>query len=148
MAKPGRNDPCPCGSGKKYKKCCLPVHEAADAERARVRHLPAASVEQVYAEMDELDTLSNRANVLIKTGRFDEAATICDELERRYPDQIDFLDRRAQLYEARLENKLAAQYYRKALAFAASRDGFDEARLTHLRNRADALDPPPAPPIR
>ncbi|MCH8227919.1 MAG: SEC-C domain-containing protein [Proteobacteria bacterium] len=23
MAKPGRNDPCPCGSGKKYKKCCL-----------------------------------------------------------------------------------------------------------------------------
>jgi uncharacterized protein YecA (UPF0149 family) len=19
----GRNDPCPCGSGKKYKKCCL-----------------------------------------------------------------------------------------------------------------------------
>ena len=25
MAKktPGRNDPCPCGSGKKFKKCCL-----------------------------------------------------------------------------------------------------------------------------
>lgn len=21
-AQPGRNDPCPCGSGKKYKKCC------------------------------------------------------------------------------------------------------------------------------
>src|SRR5207237_1285148 len=21
--KPGRNDPCPCGGGKKYKKCCL-----------------------------------------------------------------------------------------------------------------------------
>lgn len=21
--KTGRNDPCPCGSGKKYKKCCL-----------------------------------------------------------------------------------------------------------------------------
>jgi len=20
--KTGRNDPCPCGSGKKYKKCC------------------------------------------------------------------------------------------------------------------------------
>jgi len=19
---PGRNDPCPCGSGRKYKKCC------------------------------------------------------------------------------------------------------------------------------
>ena len=23
VAKVGRNDPCPCGSGKKYKKCCL-----------------------------------------------------------------------------------------------------------------------------
>ena len=22
MAKIGRNDPCPCGSGKKYKFCC------------------------------------------------------------------------------------------------------------------------------
>lgn len=22
-SKPGRNDPCPCGSGKKYKQCCL-----------------------------------------------------------------------------------------------------------------------------
>ncbi|MFH1415207.1 MAG: SEC-C metal-binding domain-containing protein [Elusimicrobiota bacterium] len=23
MHKISRNDPCPCGSGKKYKKCCL-----------------------------------------------------------------------------------------------------------------------------
>jgi len=22
MAKTGRNDPCPCGSGRKYKRCC------------------------------------------------------------------------------------------------------------------------------
>ena len=22
LKKPGRNDPCPCGSGKKYKRCC------------------------------------------------------------------------------------------------------------------------------
>jgi tetratricopeptide (TPR) repeat protein len=24
VVKVGRNEPCPCGSGKKYKKCCLP----------------------------------------------------------------------------------------------------------------------------
>lgn len=29
MAKPRRNDPCPCGSGRKYKKCCLSKDEAA-----------------------------------------------------------------------------------------------------------------------
>jgi uncharacterized protein YecA (UPF0149 family) len=23
--KTGRNEPCPCGSGKKHKKCCLPT---------------------------------------------------------------------------------------------------------------------------
>ena len=33
MAKPGRNDPCPCGSGNKYKKCCLPKEEAAEREQ-------------------------------------------------------------------------------------------------------------------
>jgi hypothetical protein len=27
--RPGRNDPCPCGSGSKYKKCCLEKDEAA-----------------------------------------------------------------------------------------------------------------------
>ena len=29
--KVGRNDPCPCGSGKKYKKCCLPKEASAGA---------------------------------------------------------------------------------------------------------------------
>jgi tetratricopeptide (TPR) repeat protein len=33
MAKPGRNDPCPCGSGNKYKKCCLAKDEAASKVR-------------------------------------------------------------------------------------------------------------------
>lgn len=28
MPKVGRNDPCPCGSGKKYKKCCMPKNDA------------------------------------------------------------------------------------------------------------------------
>lgn len=30
--KPGRNDPCPCGSGKKYKQCCLRTEGAQQAE--------------------------------------------------------------------------------------------------------------------
>ena len=28
----GRNDPCPCGSGKKYKHCCLEADLRAEAE--------------------------------------------------------------------------------------------------------------------
>jgi hypothetical protein len=31
-SKPGRNEPCHCGSGRKYKHCCLRTDEAAAAE--------------------------------------------------------------------------------------------------------------------
>ncbi len=37
MPKIGRNDPCPCGSGKKYKQCHLPIEQAAAAEQLRMR---------------------------------------------------------------------------------------------------------------
>ena len=30
--KVGRNDPCPCGSGKKYKKCCGPTQQSGTAQ--------------------------------------------------------------------------------------------------------------------
>jgi hypothetical protein len=36
-AKLGRNDPCHCGSGKKYKDCHLPIEEAARSEQLRLR---------------------------------------------------------------------------------------------------------------
>jgi hypothetical protein len=38
VANLGRNDPCPCGSGKKYKQCCL----AKDEEKARAARAKAA----------------------------------------------------------------------------------------------------------
>jgi hypothetical protein len=31
MSTLGRNDPCTCGSGKKYKKCCL--HRVRDGDK-------------------------------------------------------------------------------------------------------------------
>jgi hypothetical protein len=34
---PGRNDPCPCGSGIKYKKCCL-LNQVPTDETVSVRH--------------------------------------------------------------------------------------------------------------
>lgn len=33
LAHVGRNDPCPCGSGRKYKVCCLPRAEAVETAR-------------------------------------------------------------------------------------------------------------------
>ena len=36
----GRNDPCPCGSGKKYKHCFLRTDEAA---APAIKHLKASA---------------------------------------------------------------------------------------------------------
>ena len=44
--RPGRNEPCHCGSGRKYKQCCLPKDEAADAKR-RAAAAKAAAKEEV-----------------------------------------------------------------------------------------------------
>jgi hypothetical protein len=35
MSKIGRNEPCPCGSGKKYKKCCFGKDDVTTAEYER-----------------------------------------------------------------------------------------------------------------
>lgn len=35
----GRNDPCPCGSGKKYKKCCQPRQEVISLAAVRTDNL-------------------------------------------------------------------------------------------------------------
>ena len=40
----GRNDPCPCGSGKKFKKCCLDKVEAAARAADVDERLPAMTI--------------------------------------------------------------------------------------------------------
>jgi hypothetical protein len=47
VARPGRNEPCRCGSGRKYKQCCLEKDEAkARAAYAKtVAEAPEASAE-------------------------------------------------------------------------------------------------------
>jgi len=34
---PGRNDPCPCGSGRKFKHCCLQARTDEESARLRLR---------------------------------------------------------------------------------------------------------------
>ena len=50
----GRNDPCPCGSGKKYKKCCLEKDQAAERARPAIPiQLPAAGFEMASSSLLE-----------------------------------------------------------------------------------------------
>ena len=49
----GRNDPCPCGSGKKYKKCHRSEDEAAvsaDLQQKRAEAEQAAEQEEAEGE--------------------------------------------------------------------------------------------------
>ena len=41
----GRNDPCPCGSGKKYKKCCAAKDEAKQSAALAARAAQARTGE-------------------------------------------------------------------------------------------------------
>ncbi len=43
MSQPGRNDSCPCGSGSKYKRCCLEKDEAARSAELVRRAAEAAA---------------------------------------------------------------------------------------------------------
>jgi tetratricopeptide (TPR) repeat protein len=54
--KPGRNDPCPCGSGKKSKNCCASVRRDTEARSA-----PSVSAALTPAQMNELLGLINAA---------------------------------------------------------------------------------------
>jgi uncharacterized protein YecA (UPF0149 family) len=77
MGKISRNAPCPCGSGKKYKKCCLQKHAAQSiiqrASSPTPEKLSVPAFEQLYAKYEAPDNLSNSVVDLIQEGKLDDA---------------------------------------------------------------------------
>lgn len=156
MSKIGRNQPCPCGSGLKYKRCC----EAKADEAARQRAGASAAVEQLRTEErqprglslppeqwlpedDELDTLSHSVVGLIKEKRFDEALAVCERLRVEYPDVHDWLERSAMVHEARGDVSLALDFYRRHVAFITAperRAGYDEELIGIFQDKVTALE--------
>jgi tetratricopeptide (TPR) repeat protein len=159
--KTGRNDPCPCGSGKKFKQCCLRKEE--EAEHKAMAALNQArqegrggsysdlvkTVDQLAADYEEdvaLAEASNAAVDLVHAGKLDEAEQAARDLLVRFPDVHDGYDRLGMVYEARGDNKQAAHYYRQALEFIRQRpDQYDDAGLEAVFQRLIAKLDPPAP---
>ena len=134
MAKIGRNDPCPCGSGKKYKKCCMASDEAAAraARPAQPAAVPARrpSLASYFQEQDERDELTEASNAvvdLVQAGNLDAAEQGARDLLARFPDVHDGYDRLGMVCEARGDHRQAADCYRKAIDV--------------IRNHPDAYDP-------
>ena len=166
MAKPGRNDRCPCGSGKKYKACCLTKDEATERERLTAaqadRDERAAEKRQSLREVrealmaklaggapidddffdDDPTEASNAVLDLIRGGKLDEAEAAARDLLARYPEVPDGWDRLGMVHEKRGENAQAADCYRKLVAFVRENpDDFDATIIDDYTARIDRLDP-------
>jgi hypothetical protein len=151
MAKTGRNDPCHCGSGKKYKRCCLEKDSAAASaeiqttqktSRARTEALLDALEEQLASD-DGLAEASNAVVDMVHAGKLDEAEAAAHDLLVRFPEVHDGYDRLGMVAEARGDKKLAATYYRKVVEFAQQRaDLYDPQLPANFQKWADELDPP------
>ncbi|HET6198326.1 MAG TPA: SEC-C metal-binding domain-containing protein, partial [Acetobacteraceae bacterium] len=84
MAKIGRNDLCPCGSGKKYKRCCMANDEAA----ARAALAADAAHQQsllCHDCSDQLDDAANAVFALIDARKFDAAEQAAHDVLARFP---------------------------------------------------------------
>ena len=78
LNKVGRNDPCPCGSGKKYKKCCM-AKDQAQEEDTSPDTAPAASDEQASQlqpgpRAAEVENIYRRAINYLDENDYDRAA--------------------------------------------------------------------------
>ena len=72
--KVGRNDPCPCGSGKKYKKCCG-LSETGEAARPpfdrRLMERSLLGVQQLVSRqgLDSVDEINQYLSRVMKNGK-------------------------------------------------------------------------------
>jgi hypothetical protein len=62
MDKVGRNDPCPCGSGKKFKKCC--EHKTKHKKMTAQILSSAPDSGEVLQQAQKLTSLFKRTNPL------------------------------------------------------------------------------------
>ena len=163
MAQTGRNEPCPCGSGKKYKKCCRVTEEAAANERLRAERAVVLDLRVgLGPEPDEdpfdderLTEVTNSVLDLIRQRRFDDALAACDVLLRDFPEVHDGFERSARVHDALGNHALAADFWQKTVDFVEQPDQrpyFDEEsiddyrqRLAASRARADAAEAEPTP---
>jgi tetratricopeptide (TPR) repeat protein len=159
MSKPGRNDPCPCGSGQKYKRCCLQkdrqTQSAALAQAAAQRAANAAQHPHSHGhhcdfcgvsdedDEDELTRDSNAVVDLVHEGKLEQAEQAARDLLARYPEVHDGYDRLGMVYEARGDRRAAADCYRKVIEFVqAHPKQYDPEFNTTFEQLIAELDPP------
>jgi hypothetical protein len=126
--KVGRNDPCPCGSGKKYKHCCLRKEQQGRRARAAASHTQRA----VSAGPSSLAELRRLAETVVREAPPDETEALQRELELvnelvTYKEMGDEIEAAVQTLEAHraefeaLVEDLALAHERAERVFAEER---------------------------
>lgn len=82
MGKIGRNDPCPCGSGKKYKKCCLPLERR---KRWSVEEVRSLSTEEIVSKLGSLGIPVTEESFLREVRNFYSAYDLAENWWKTYP---------------------------------------------------------------
>lgn len=86
--KTGRNDPCPCGSGKKFKKCCLPKKEGKQFQllsyKVTSERIPDEKVEDM--ERGDQKTFENIGMEIYRNNINNELIKHIKELISKYPE--------------------------------------------------------------
>jgi len=124
------------------EQAAVQVKRAAlqEEQRARIEDLAAA-----MQEAEELNEASNSVVDLIHAGRLDEAEQAARDLRARYPEVPDGYNRLGMVYEARGQNREAAECYRKVVEFMRAHSAeFDSELQTLFLERIAKLDPPTA----
>ena len=82
----GRNDPCPCGSGKKYKKCCL-AKDAALARQNRPVDSPVRNEDDFTTLiLPEVDKAVDRLLIRVEKRQLENVEAGLAALLREHPD--------------------------------------------------------------
>ncbi len=145
MAKIGRNEPCPCGSGKKYKQCCLAKDEQAASAAADASRTSNEAHRRPHAVCDhcshELDDDAHRVIAFIEAGKLDEAEQAALELRDKHPTMYDGYDCLAMVHQAKGDTAQAIAYYQKVIALALeSPELYDPGFADYYRDIIDSFD--------
>lgn len=141
MAKIGRNDPCPCASGSKYKRCCalattptppvVPVLSTAD---------PIVDDGHCECCIDRLNDDADRALDMLLDGDLDEAERICLQLMREFPREVEGPDLLSMVYEDRGQLQRAADLQRHALDLARANPHVEPETRLVMHQRLKRLE--------
>jgi len=123
MNRTNRNDPCPCGSGLKYKKCCLQKNADPQTRDDEIERTRALAFKDMSLE------------------KWNEAIDGFKRCLESVPDRPQILEAIASCYDGLEQYLEAAEYYEKALAVCPPSHKFGLTyRLGIARGCAERID--------